>query len=100
MYLLGLRALGHDVLYIEDTGECIYDPAQNARSLDPGYGTRYIHDALAPFGFGERWCFVNYDGSHHGNEGPDDHGDDENEGPDDHGDQGNEGPDDHGHDDD
>ena len=26
MYLLGLRALGHEVLYIEDTGECIYDP--------------------------------------------------------------------------
>ena len=32
MYLLGLRALGHEVLYIEDTGECIYDPEQNARS--------------------------------------------------------------------
>jgi len=66
MYLLGLRALGHEVIYIEDTGECIYDPEQNARSLDPAYGTRYIHDALAPFGFGDRWCFVNYDGSHHG----------------------------------
>lgn len=23
MYLLGLRALGHEVFYIEDTGECI-----------------------------------------------------------------------------
>ena len=31
MYLLGLRALGHEVLYIEDTGECIYDPEQDAR---------------------------------------------------------------------
>lgn len=66
MYLLGLRALGHEVLYIEDTGECIYDPEQDARSLDPSYGTRYIHDALAPFGFGDRWSFVNYDGTHHG----------------------------------
>ena len=35
MYLLGLRALGHEVLYIEDTGECIYDPERNAISLDP-----------------------------------------------------------------
>ena len=26
MYLLGLRALGHEVFYIEDTGECVYDP--------------------------------------------------------------------------
>jgi hypothetical protein len=31
MYLLGLRALGHEVFYIEDTGECVYDPVQNPR---------------------------------------------------------------------
>ena len=31
MYLLGLRALGHEVFYIEDTGECVYDPVQNTR---------------------------------------------------------------------
>jgi hypothetical protein len=66
MYLLGLRALGHEVFYVEDTGECIYDPVLNTRSEDPGYGTRYIHDALAPFGLGERWSFVNFDGSYHG----------------------------------
>ena len=28
MYLLGLRALGHEVFYLEDTGECGYDPDQ------------------------------------------------------------------------
>src|ERR1051325_2506883 len=66
MYLLGLRNLGHEVLYIEDTGECIYDPEQNTRSEDPSYGTRYIHNALEPFGLGDRWSFVNYDGSYHG----------------------------------
>ena len=66
MYLLGLRELGHEVFYVEDTGECVYDPIQNARSLDPGYGTSYIHDALAPFGLGDRWAFVNYDGTYHG----------------------------------
>jgi len=66
MYLLGLRALGHDVLYIEDTGECIYDPERNALSPDPSYGTRYIHNALEPFGLGSHWCFVNYDGTYHG----------------------------------
>jgi len=66
MYLLGLRALGHDVCYIEDTGECIYDPVQNALATDPSYGTRYIHQALEPFGLGDRWSFVNYDGTHHG----------------------------------
>jgi hypothetical protein len=66
MYLLGLRALGHQVFYVEDTGECVYDPVQNTRSTDPAYGTSYIHGALAPFGLGDCWTFVNYDGSYHG----------------------------------
>ena len=66
MYLLGLQALGHEVFYVEDTGECIYDPEQDAASLDPSYGTRYIHRALEPFGLGNRWSFVNYDGTYHG----------------------------------
>ena len=66
MYLLGLRALGHEVCYLEDTGECIYDPDADAISVDPAYGTRYIHEALAPFGLGDRWCFVNYDETYHG----------------------------------
>ena len=66
MYLLGLRALGHEVFYIEDTGECVYDPVQNTRATDPTYGTTYIHNALEPYGLGDRWSFVNYDGSYHG----------------------------------
>ena len=66
MYLLGLRALGHEVFYIEDTGECVYDPVLNTRATDPSYGTTYIHKALEPFGLGDRWAFVNYDGSYHG----------------------------------
>ena len=66
MYLLGLRALGHEVFYIEDTGECVYDPVLNSRATDPSYGTTYIHNALEPFGLGDRWSFINYDGSYHG----------------------------------
>lgn len=66
MYLVGLRNLGHDVCYVEDTGECVYDPVQNAISPDPSYGTGYIHDTLAPFGLGDRWSYVNYDDTYHG----------------------------------
>jgi hypothetical protein len=66
MYLLGLRALGHEVFYVEDTGECVYDPVLNTRATDPSYGTTYIHNALEPYGLGDRWSFVNYDGSYHG----------------------------------
>ena len=66
MYLLGLRALGHEVFYIEDTGECFYDPVKNTRSTDPAYGTSYIQRALEPFDLGDRWALVNYDGTYHG----------------------------------
>ena len=66
MYLLGLRALGHEVFYLEDTGECVYDPIQDTRATDPSYGTTYIQQALEPFGLADRWAFVNYDGTYHG----------------------------------
>src|SRR3954447_12937515 len=66
MYLLGLRALGHEVFYVEDTGECIYDLEQNTRALDPSYGLKHISGALTPHGLGEAWSFVNYDGQYYG----------------------------------
>jgi hypothetical protein len=66
MYLLGLRALGHEVFYIEDTGECVYDPVQNKLATDPEVGKSYIRSALEPFGLANRWAFVNYDGTYHG----------------------------------
>jgi len=66
MYLLGLHKLGHDVYYLEDTCECNYDPDINAIATDPKYALDYIHRSLAPFGFGDRWCYVDYQGNHHG----------------------------------
>src|SRR6266487_2508685 len=66
MYLLGLRALGHEVFYVEDTGECAYDPIENSLATVPSYGTGYIHAALEPFGLGDRWAYVNYDGVYYG----------------------------------
>ena len=66
MYLLGLRALGHEVFYVEDTGECIYDPEKNALSLEPSYGVDYIQRTLETFGLGNRWSFINYDGAYYG----------------------------------
>ncbi len=66
MYLLGLRALGHEVHYVEDTGECIYDPVQNAISEDPAFGLAHINATLQPHGLDDRWTFVNFDGAYHG----------------------------------
>ena len=66
MYLLGLRALGHEVFYIEDTGECIYDPIANSISTDSSFGCNYIHNALSAFDLGNRWSFVDYAGNYFG----------------------------------
>src|SRR4030095_1917402 len=49
-----------------DRGVGVSDRVQNPRATEPTYGTNYIHAALAPYGLGDRWTFVNYDGSYHG----------------------------------
>jgi hypothetical protein len=66
MYLLGLRRLGHRVWYLEDTGECNYDPVANTIATEPDYATRFIYECLAPHDLGESWCYVDYTGRHHG----------------------------------
>ena len=66
MYLLGLRALGHEVFYVEDTGECNYDPVLNTISTDSTYGCDYVSRSLTPFDLGERWSFVDYTGRYFG----------------------------------
>jgi hypothetical protein len=59
-YLLGLRALGHDAWFYEDTGH--YAPAYNPRTNEFGeryeYGIAAAGDFLARLGLGERWVFV------------------------------------------
>jgi hypothetical protein len=66
MYLLGLRDLGHNVWYLEDTGECNYDPIQNALAAEPIYATNFIQQCLAPHGFADRWCYIDHAAKYHG----------------------------------
>jgi hypothetical protein len=58
-YLLGLRALGHEVYYLEDVGDwsSTYDweAGQPTESLD--YPANYIQAALAEHGLGDRWIY-------------------------------------------
>ena len=59
-YLLGLRALGHDVWFYEDTG--YYAPAFNPVTAEFGpvydYGVMAAASFLGRIGFSERWVFV------------------------------------------
>jgi hypothetical protein len=57
-YLEGLRRLGHDVRYVEDTGEWPFDVERNTITADPGYTVDYLQRVMAWGGFRDRWVYV------------------------------------------
>ncbi len=62
-YLVGLRRLGYDPYYVEDSGRWIYDPRINDLSPDALGNIESVLPALQQHGFGERWAFRgNYPG--------------------------------------
>lgn len=56
-YLEGLRRLGLDVTYVEDTGEWPYDPLTNVITADPSFTLRYLKGALGRCGMDDRWFY-------------------------------------------
>jgi hypothetical protein len=56
-YLIGLRKLGYDVYYIEDSGRWIYDPVLNDMSPDVTGNLNMVVPYLEAHGFGDRWAF-------------------------------------------
>ena len=64
-YLLGFRALGHEVFYVEDCGDCswVYNWAKEEWTFDLAYPAAYVRDCLEPFGFRENWIYRTNGGS-------------------------------------
>src|SRR5205823_4797687 len=56
-YLEGLRRLGHEVHYVEDTGRWPYDPVDNTISEDPSRAIAYVAALMARCGLEERWAY-------------------------------------------
>src|SRR5438876_12006493 len=56
-FLIGLRRLGYDPYYIEDSGRWIYDPHINEFSPDVTGNLKAVVPVLEAHGFGERWAF-------------------------------------------
>jgi hypothetical protein len=56
-YLMGLRALGHDVVYIEDSSRWVYDPGLNDLTDDASANVRRVVPSLEEHGFGDRWAY-------------------------------------------
>jgi len=65
-YLLGLRKLGHDVFYIDDSGARPFDPIHNTKSMDVSYSIDYLSRHLERFGFADRWAYMDYCGNYNG----------------------------------
>jgi hypothetical protein len=62
-YLLGFRALGHQVFYVEDCGESswVYNWENKEWTTELEYPADYVASCLAPFGF--RWIYRTDGGS-------------------------------------
>jgi hypothetical protein len=64
-YLLGFRALGHDVYYVEDCGvsSWVYNWDKNEWTTALDYPAAYVRDCLEPFGFAGKWIYRTNDGA-------------------------------------
>ena len=46
-YIQGLQLLGHDVIYLEDTGQWVYNPDLRSFTEDCSFNLRYLEKVLA-----------------------------------------------------
>jgi hypothetical protein len=67
-YVDGFRRLGCDVLYLEDTGQWLYDPRAGTFSDDVTYNVGYLADTLARSAdeMRQRWALRAPNGTYHG----------------------------------
>jgi len=66
-YLLGFRALGHDVWYLEDTGAWPYHREREEISADCSLNVAHLKEVMESFDLGDRWIYRNEpDGKYHG----------------------------------
>ncbi|MET0391186.1 MAG: hypothetical protein ABW321_34760 [Polyangiales bacterium] len=56
-YLCGLRALGWDVYYVEDSGRWLYDPKARVITGDARGNVELVAPALAAHGFEGKWAY-------------------------------------------
>jgi hypothetical protein len=69
-YVLGLRQLGHDVYFFEDSDDypSCYDPTTNSTQVDPRYGLAFASRTFNAVGLSEKWTY--YDAHTQGWFGP------------------------------
>jgi hypothetical protein len=67
-YLIGLRRLGHEVIYFENFGwpNSCYDPVKGEWTPDATRGIRYFLDFLDSVGESLEWCYLSETGTTYG----------------------------------
>jgi hypothetical protein len=58
-YVLGLKLLGHDVLFLEDSDDyaSCYDPSTHQVGTDATYGLAFAQHAFERLGLGDQWTY-------------------------------------------
>jgi hypothetical protein len=59
-YVLGLARMGHDVCFLEDSGDslwCCYDPSRHVFDKDPTFGLAFADRAFQAVGLAKHWAY-------------------------------------------
>ena len=56
-YVIGLKQLGHDVYYFEDTGQWPFNPREGGTAKDCQFNVAYLSQLMNQFGLGENWAY-------------------------------------------
>ena len=56
-YALGLKQLGHEVYYFEDTGLWPYNPKEGGTCEDCSYNVSYLAEVMSEFGLEDKWAY-------------------------------------------
>jgi hypothetical protein len=68
-YLLGLHELGHEVWFLEDSGEYSlpYNPQTQSSTPDSSYGRAYLEQTFSHYGLPLRYCYYSqFEDRHYG----------------------------------
>ena len=68
-YLLGLQELGHEICFLEDSGEFIlpYNPSNWTCDPDSSYGRQYLEETFRHYGLPLRYCYYSqFEDRHYG----------------------------------
>lgn len=65
-YALGLKAIGWEVAYLEDTGKWFYNPELESFSKDCTYNIAYLNTVMPEFGMKGSWCLRDTEDRWHG----------------------------------